>query len=522
MQSTNHGDSSIPPNTVSVDGKNLPPPGLSRESVDRLLRSLITDSGASSSSSSTELESQPRHTLTGREVLIPAFGGKAAFFEGRLSPEMRSKSRGGSIGNGKEEEEEIIYVSAPAPNSKHRPTKRQPKPPSTESDRIPVSVSDAIEWLRKHSSEPNDVARTTSTKRTPATTATGDTSTVDGRPAPTAPTKQPPPSRPRASDPGGAPPGMPMVNINEEYAADGRRIVGEAVDLSSRLRAVYGDDRPENLGKSPTGGVEESKSEAADAPFDPTLGGHTTATTKPSKAKTVTDEEYDRISRRLEELALMEEESQKKKPAKPLGGRNGGGTVGSIPKTEKNSSSFGFQKGFLNKKKKKKKPCCSPDSNKKNNCCEKKTASATKTVDTEPSKKESFEGSGNEDRGVKIDVSKNRVHEIPREGRQQPVPPRKTAESATGASTAGDNHRLVDASVFTGRVAERTNAMGGSVSAMPPVSMSADAAARVAANEQTRNLQHELEQQRRRQQARPKRVSRFKMQRQQEQQQHPR
>ena len=118
--------------------------------------------------------------------------------------------------------------------------------------------------------------------------------------------------------------------------------------------------------------------------------------------------------------------------------------------------------------------------------------------------------------GVTIDVSQNKVHEIPREGRQQPVPSRKP-QYQTSVDKSTNSNRLLDSSVFSGQISERRGPIGASVNNSGVISK--DVAARVAANEQTQSLQHELDQQQQQRQARPKRVSRFRQQRQQEQQQ---
>ena len=123
-------------------------------------------------------------------------------------------------------------------------------------------------------------------------------------------------------------------------------------------------------------------------------------------------------------------------------------------------------------------------------------------------KEEGLEPSGG---GVKIDLSKNKVHEIPREGRQMPIPKKQPHQQDQKfeeqySRVNESNSRLLHSSVFSGRISERNEATSV---------ISADVAKRVAANEQTQSLQHELAQQQR--QTRTKRVSRFKQERQQEQ-----
>ena len=137
----------------------------------------------------------------------------------------------------------------------------------------------------------------------------------------------------------------------------------------------------------------------------------------------------------------------------------------------------------------------------------KKTPAVPKNQDPKDSKPSSTGG-------VTIDVSQNKIHEIPREGRQQPVPSRKP-QYQTPATQSITANKLLDSSVFSGNVSERSTTMGSQTVSSGVISR--DVAARVASNEQTQSLQNELEHQQR--QARPKRVSRFRQQRQQEQQQ---
>lgn len=459
----------------SIEAKDLPPPRISQEKIDRLLKSLSADSKivADGSSSSTASQIQP---LSGRQVLVPAFGG-VAFYEGELCPETRSKND--AIDN--EEKEEIVYIAtSTAEQTKNLSGKKQPNKNEPDEKNISeVKLSEAIEWLRKHSSvDKKSTATTSRSAEAKATEAgTSKASSSSTKQASAKASKKPSIPQSRSHEVYQRPAG-PMFNINEEYSADGRRIVGEAVNLSTRLKAVYGDDNPENFN-------DEDEKE------DDSVPTQHEGEAEPISTKTVSDEDYDRIAKRLEELALMEEEETKRikegrtKTVQPLGG-------GSVvkPKKSKSSSSFGFQKGFLNKKKPAKK----------------KTDVLKNQVPTDP--KPSSTG------GVTIDVSQNKIHEIPREGRQQPVPSRKP-QYQTPATQSITANKLLDSSVFSGNVSERSTTMGSQT--MSSGVISKDVAARVAANEQTQSLQNELEQQQR--QARPKRVSRFRQQRQQEQQQ---
>jgi len=478
-------NSAFPP---TVEARDLPSLKLSQEKIDRLLKALAVNPILNS-----DLSSTAKQKLKGREVLVPAFGG-VAFYEGELLPDTRSKP-----GSSTNEEEETVFIPTIETTKKLAGGKQQQNPPD-EKDVTVVGLSEAIEWLQKYSMSSNESTKPQiSGVKTTNTAAKVATKPPSGN----GPSKPPPSTIPKSATtskqslpksssrapnyyPNQAPAGS-MFNINEEYSADGARIVGEAVNLSTRLKAVYGDDNPENFS-------EDSKMEEDNAPFDPTLAEDKEKSVTSAK-DAVSDKDYDRISKRLEELALMEEEEAKRekegrrKPAKPLGGEGRTKASTQTKKTKgKSTSSFGFQKGFLNKK----------------------TSKTKKIPKTKPAKRDSTSSQS----GVTIDVSQNKVHEIPREGRQQPVPARKPSQQDQGhVAQSSNDSRLLDASVFSGQISERTMPMGSSSSGV----ISSDVAARVAANEQTQSLQHELQQQQR--QARPKRVSRFRQQRQQEQQQ---
>ncbi len=493
--------------SVSIRAKDLPPPRISQEKIDGLLNALNADPIVDSDSSSTKQE-----RLNGREILIPAYGG-VAFYEGVLCPEIRKNSE-----SKVKEDEEIVYVHT----IETKTTKKQQQNPPNEKDVAVVGLSDAIEWLQSHSTslKLSLQSQTLESKAKTSTMVDATKPLNDSGPSKPPPdTKQMPAptsklslqkSRSRIPDyhPDQAPAG-PMFNISEEYSADGTRIVGEAVNLSTRLKAVYGDDNPENFNQPRS---EDSKIEDEDAPFDPTIGKEQEGKLDVPATAAISDEEYDRISKRLEELALMEEQEAKRekegrrKPAKTLGGKVGANQSTQTKKYKaksKSNSSFGFQKGFLNKK-----------------ATKTKTTTKTNTQTNTKAMNAAKRDSKSQQSGVTIDVSQNKIHEIPREGRQQPVPSRKPSQQDQGhVPQPIHGSRLLDTSVFSGEIVERTIPKGSS-SRLNSGVISRDVAARVAANEQTQSLQHELAQQQQQRQARPKRVSRFRQQRQEEQHHH--
>jgi len=580
---TTTGDAEDGHGGLTTSGKSLPPPNLSIDEIDRFYKTLTTNSNGGKSSERTTT------ALKGRKVLVPAFG-NIAFYEGELAP----KTVDG---------DEIVYVSTPnAKNSSAITSKKttiplkeeqqyhaqKPTLPAKE-DITPMRLSETIEWLKMNSSfaGKSEIAKAT-TKMVINDKEKMNNSSNDASISPSTAPKKPilKPSSPITTKPSSPTTSStsqgPMFNINEEYSADGRQIMGEAVNLSTRLKAVYGDQNPKQPWNNP-----ESKTEAYTKEEDGGAASPAKEIPISKQKKQVSDQECDRISKRLEELALMEEEEAKrvkegkKVPLRPLGG-GAAKDGGKQRRSNNDKSSFGFKKGFLNnssnsnKSKSNKKVTAkkttvvgvtttnanttSPSSmpSKQNDLsstqiqiklpqrdqkfedehsrfkisCTKASPPGDVTTDTSPNKiqrklperdkkfeeehtrfklsckEEGLEPSGG---GVKIDLSKNKVHEIPREGRQMPIPkkqpPQQDQKFEEQYSRVNENNsRLLHSSVFSGQISERNKATSV---------ISADVAKRVAANEQTQSLQHELAQQQR--QTRTKRVSRFKQERQQEQ-----
>eukprot|EP00536_Pseudo-nitzschia_multiseries_P009315 jgi/Psemu1/22888/gm1.22888_g len=543
--------------TGQTKESSLPPPNISRDEIDRLLNALLMPTDQTASEKSSPPYSQK---LAGREVLIPAFGTGVAFFEGELRPKTRAKAvhGSGSSSSKNDEEEEMVCIStAPQTNcvAGQRASAQKQKPNNasipTNEDLVSVSLSDALDWLRKHSSFANsEIAGSTVRKPGPPAKESPQTpapKVTTAKPKPTAAGK-PKPEIPNANTTTAKATNIGtgtststehsrmdevspiMFNINEEYDEHGKRVYGEAVNLSSRLQAVYGDASPSH---SDTNYSEEKDDSTGGGPTSTSMHakGEENMPAAKKKKKVVSDEEYDKISRRLEELALLEEEEAKRKKQM----RSSPKTLGSTSKktaassSSSSSSSFGFKKGFLNSTKRSSPKKKSPPA------VAKSTTNATtlKSMPTTSTPKPN----GSEDPvpkipsgGVTINTSKNQIHEIPREGRQQPLPQRNTQQQqqqqqqiaplpSTHNATASST-RLLDSSVFSGHISERP-AVPSSSSSSSSSAISAETAARLAANEQTQSLQHELAQHEQQMSSKPRRVSRFKQQRQQEQDQRP-
>ena len=228
-----------------------------------------------------------------------------------------------------------------------------------------------------------------------------------------------------------APTVLPFVEIQEEYTDDGKQVYGKAVDISSKLQSLW---KHEEIDRR----KEEQKYQSDDEEDDEYgVINQTKVTTdhvvnqesarisnedtsdisSPPKAKkpevTISDQEYDRISKRLEELALLEEqESQQPKQKVPL----------SQPKKTNSSKkattggAFKFQKGFLNAKPKK---------------ASIKTTKTQATAKIDTPQQSSSEPAVTKKSKITIDTSKNTIQEIPKEGNQNPVPPKQSSSSSS-------------------------------------------------------------------------------------------
>jgi hypothetical protein len=257
-------------------------------------------------------------------------------------------------------------------------------------------------------------------------------------------------------DDGGGSAGVPIpsvsvFNIQEEYTADGKCVFGKAVDLSARIQHVYGkngsggdnNDNDENKNDNDSVSSDECDNDTGTGTGTGTVADTVAAdidgVVSSSKKKEVSDEEYNRITKRLDELALLEQQEANTKgrrpKSKPLGST---------------SSGFGFKKGFLNnnnnssstttKKKKKKQLQSSEETNANSNNREKKTSSSS--------------NDGGDGRGgdrVTIDTSKNKIREIPR--RTNNNNNNNTVQNKQQQQQ--HNTRMLDRSIFSGQILER-------------------------------------------------------------------
>jgi hypothetical protein len=307
------------------------------------------------------------NTLQGRSVLIPF--SKQAFLVGELQPTLDESGQ---------EQVQILLNE----------------------EKVTVSTQAAQEWLVQHSS---------STIKKPTKLPTTKKKTPSQKTAPILKTTS---SAPPLGGGGG------FVEIQEEYNPGGKQVHGTVVDVSKQLSAIWNNALEPAL-EIPS---NNHNNDGDDDDFEPKI--------EEPPLKPISDQEYESLSQRLEELARLEEEAAK-------------------PKSKSKSSSFGFKKGFLtsnNKAKaaKKKKPSNAATTSSE----QPKTTTTTQSIPTAPSTTSNLPSAETNSTkspsgGVSFDTSQNQVQEIPRIG-TNPVPPKTTTKS-----------RPLDANIFSGIIQER-------------------------------------------------------------------
>jgi hypothetical protein len=412
------------------DTTNLPPPNLTTDQIDRLLETLQNNNGEATAASNP--------SLRGQQVLIPF--GPCAFWEGELNPSpyvdkptentradddttnaSTEKSSLITPLTGKEEEEVFVAVKGSA------------SPETAAENLISMPVSRAMEWLQKHgSSHSKQQQSKPATKKSPNPSA--PSKTQPSVKATNAPSSKSSTATRKNREEKSAAVAFPMVEIQEEYTEDGQQVYGKAIDVTARLEALWKKDQQASQQRTQE---EEEKVAPYDDDYDRHVDSATAVDNKvppqayqeqehdnvvlqePEPTSKITDEEYDRLSRRLEELALLEEQEQQAK--------------------QKSKGLLAFKKGFLlNAKKPKGKPTPASKSIKAN------SGNSAASLDSLGATRKSK---------VNIDLNQNIVHEIPSEGRQQPLPLRQVAPIQQ--QQRQQSNRTMDPTMFSGQIHER-------------------------------------------------------------------
>ena len=406
-KATNSTPNSLPP----------PPSYLTTDQADSLLSTLFATTPSSSSSGNNANNNVNR--LTGRQVTIPM--GKQAFRLGHLKPTLD------------ENQNELVEIRAPdidniqCEENKNRPSSFK---------MVQVSTKTAKEWLLQSSS----IKKPEQAKPVPATTTASNKlkSSLKSKPNTF--------SSPTVASP--AIGGGDFINIVEEYDSTGKQIDGSVYDVSRQLQQIWqnaDEDAPR------TGGEEKQNL------YDGVLSGQEQQQHEEPKPVTISDQEYESLTSRLDELVRLEEEASKSTLSTPKE------ELASKKKTKKKqgTTSTGWSKGFLNagfnKKKaggKKKTPPTNPVSKTDTTYIETQSQSPREESHTVAKPRT---GGG----GVVIDTDRNSVQEIPRIGTQK-VPPKVRQNPQPSSSSS-----MESTSMFSGVVQERpkqqTSIGGGEV-----------------------------------------------------------
>jgi hypothetical protein len=379
-------------------------------------------------------------------VLIPY--GRCAFWEGELQPlkiskkGLATKEASGDVSdhdrNPKTSDQEQVFVAGPRPETAAAAT-------TAAADFIPMSLTDVIKWLEgyssKHETSTQDGSLPHQTESKSVTTPS-ETST---------PVQPSVPARPDAVDAI-----FPMMEIQEEYTEDGKQVYGKAVDVSSRLQHLWNKvDHDNSDGETKTPHPDDLD-DHDQVGVGGTLSNEAVAVEEASSPPpVVSDEEYDRLAKRLEELEMLEDRElqmeHRTKARHPTSTK------------PKKQTGLSFQKGFLNAKPKTKPKAKTP------------AVGATAASSAQASAPAATDEAVTKKSKITIDLNKNTVQEIPQEGRQQPLPPRQQQSTQ---SPSQQRQTMADSNMFTGHIQERTavaTTSGGTVSAEQAAASSCNA-----------------------------------------------
>jgi hypothetical protein len=208
---------------------------------------------------------------------------------------------------------------------------------------------------------------------------------------------------------------LPFIDIREEVDDDGKPIRTEAIDVTDHLQHLVEKQQQQpqqNAGSSAPGG-----------PMDENEQQDETDISKDSGPRPMDNSEFEKLTARLDELALLEEAGADYVPQARFHQRTKQVTsaASSSSSSPRKKAAQGWSKGFLNKKPGKTKPPAKSSPS---------VVSATKPSTGGATKNVSF--------------GMDQVHEIPQEGHQRPVPDQSLRQS-----------RPIEPDLFTGVVQER-------------------------------------------------------------------
>lgn len=300
--------------------------------------------------------------LTGRSVMIPCTS--QAFFEGQLDPSLDKD------GN------ECVVVKL------------------KKDTMVEMTRDETLELFQKRIASVKRALKSQSAKKKvdpQKTKKQPNKSNIEEKP-PAATTS-------KASDP------PAFFEIREELDKDGKEIRAEAVNIASELKYLEAKEAQQLDSKTtitPTFSRKQRQKDTDDDVQEEQQEGGTPPTM-------LSDNEYDKLSKRLDELALLEEKGAEQKRINKL--------------SSKKLQGSGWGRGFLNAK--------------------------PKAVAKKKKKKQSTDDTRRTKKVVQVDETKNQVQEIPRVGE------RSVASGTLRSPTSTNGTKPFSKDVFSGVIQER-------------------------------------------------------------------
>jgi hypothetical protein len=334
-----------------------------------------------------------------------------------------------------------------------------------------LTYPQAKEWLTPAASKPQP----------PSATSTPSKSSLKASKA-VRPTKPPPPPPPPTSEvPLPTTNELPFFDIQEEYDPSGKPVRATKINVTKQLESLMSNNMPTesaaaNDPPQPPAQAEIEEEEEEEEDYSMIVG---------PKLPPVSDKEYQRLSNTLDQLARLEEENETRHR------RNDPATIprrtNKTP-TKKSSSSTtgGWSKGFLNK---------STTSKSSTQPKQSKSKSSVETTTQQPTAAAASRV---------VSFGENQVQEIPRIGTTsaatlQRSPSKPIVVAAAAATTSPPPRRPLDSSIFSGVIQERS----GNTQT-------------TAARQQQQPPQQQQPQQPQQPSTKPKRISRFAQDRQEQ------
>lgn len=346
-----------------------------------------------------------RKPLTGRRVLIPV--GSKAFVTGELRPGSGTTA-GNEASSSQKQQTEMIQLRSGGEGD----------------ELITIARRDAVDRIQQEiqalRGRPTTTAKPTTTTETPQQSTKSSLTSSS-------------PVQPKTSPTAGTAGAPNYFEIREEINEEGQEVHAEAVDITNHLKLW--EQQVNGTGGGPTSNGTSKVPSSGDGD-----GSVTETSVEPERRRPrkegVSDEEFAKLSARLDELARLEEEEETKQA--------------SNRQSAKKLQSRGWAKGFLNNNNNNKKKSTKPSASARAEIpILSETSRAPEAVAAAPRPEANDQAVGNSNyRDIPANQSKrqsgdggrvaftesNQVHEIPRIGQRSVSEIQKPAQSLPGGS----------------------------------------------------------------------------------------